>query len=82
MLKSSEGSTESQQIQNQWGFLKNIVNIDTFFSSGADTDKKSEKKESKVEVTSEKEPSEKKPAKKMSFKSHFKDLQDDSSLHQ
>ena len=35
MLRSAEGSTENQQIQNQWGFLKNIVNIDTFFSSGA-----------------------------------------------
>ena len=84
MLRSAEGSTENQQIQNQWGFLKNIVNIDTFFSSGAlssssssdDKPSKSSKDADKVaKIESEDEVEEEKPAKKkMSFKSHFKDL--------
>ena len=47
MLRSAEGSTENQQIQNQWGFLKNIVNIDTFFSSGALSSSSSDDKPSK-----------------------------------
>lgn len=33
--------------QNKWGFLKNIVNIDTFFSSGAEKDGKESNKAKK-----------------------------------
>ena len=85
MLKQTEGSNESQEIQNQWGFLKNIVNIDSFFSSGAASDK-SEKKSSKKEAVAKIEEGSDldeaaDPKKPISFKSHFKDLKDDS-LHQ
>ena len=33
--------------ENKWGFLKNIVNIDTFFSSGAEKDGKENNKAKK-----------------------------------
>lgn len=49
MLRQTEGSTEAQEVQNQWGFLKNIVNIDTFFSSGALSESKPSKKEEAIE---------------------------------
>lgn len=56
MLHSTEGTYEAQTIQNQWGFLKNIVNIDRFFSSGAedtDTGKKDKKKSAANQIDKE-----------------------------
>ena len=46
--KSSLNHQEALKIEEQvkWGFLKNIVNIDSFFSSGFD---KNEAKEEKSE---------------------------------
>ena len=39
-------TTSDQKQKNQWGFLKNIVNIDSFFSSGSKSkDDESSKKE-------------------------------------
>jgi len=35
--------------QSQWGFLKNIINIDKFFDSGADAGDSPKKSADKVE---------------------------------
>ena len=68
MLKSSEQSNEAQQVQTQWGFLKNIVNIDTFFSSGAVTSSDSSAKKDESSTKSD----------GSAFKSTFKDLKGES----
>jgi hypothetical protein len=39
----------------QWGFLKNIVNIDTFFSSGKEDKKAPAKKPAKKESKAQKD---------------------------
>lgn len=49
--KSELGATALEQ--SQWGFLKNIINIDKFFDSGADAS--GSKKESKSSLIQKKE---------------------------
>ena len=83
-IDSYLNADESSGAEAEWGFLKNIVNIDSFFSSGAASDK-SEKKSSKKEAVAKIEEGSDldeaaDPKKPISFKSHFKDLKDDS-LH-
>jgi len=40
-LKGGSKAGASEEIESQWGFLKNIINIDKFFDSGTEPGSKS-----------------------------------------
>jgi hypothetical protein len=83
MLKQTQGTDEGLAIQNQWGFLKNIVNIDSFFSSGAgssETSKESKKEKADDEDTDKKfkEKVDKEEAREAKSEKKIKKIIDDS----